>query len=186
MANAEKNGYMKYKDGSGNVTTMYPKTKIANVDGLQSELNGKAASNHTHPSDDTKLDLSGGTMSGPLRLNNGLRIGLPNEATNHNYILIGYNSVSAEIDGESIVAVPFGAFANNGIGGGLAIETATIGSTPAVYIKARKFGLEAPTYLFGNRIMNIGTPTDDNDAANKSYVDSAIQTAIQNTWEASY
>lgn len=186
MANTEKSGALKYKDKAGNVITMYPKTKIANVDGLQAALDGKAASNHTHPSDDTKLDLSGGTMSGPLRLNSGLRIGLPSEATDNNYILIGYSSVSAEIDGESIVAVPFGTFANNGNGGGLAIETAVIGSQPAVYIKARKFGLEAPTYLFGNRIMDIGTPTESNDAANKSYVDSSIQAAIQNTWEASY
>ena len=35
MANVEKFGYMKYKDESGNMTTMYPKTKVANVEGLE-------------------------------------------------------------------------------------------------------------------------------------------------------
>lgn len=35
MANVEKSGYMKYKDKSGNMTTMYPKTKVANVEGLE-------------------------------------------------------------------------------------------------------------------------------------------------------
>lgn len=48
MANTEKSGALKYKDGSGNVITMYPKTKIANVDELQAALDGKAASSHTH------------------------------------------------------------------------------------------------------------------------------------------
>lgn len=38
MANVEKSGYMKYKDKSGNMTTMYPKTKVANVEGLSDEL----------------------------------------------------------------------------------------------------------------------------------------------------
>ena len=35
MVNVEKSGYMKYKDKSGNMTTMYPNTKIANVEGLE-------------------------------------------------------------------------------------------------------------------------------------------------------
>lgn len=44
MANVEKSGYMKYKDKSGNMTTMYPKTKVANVEGLSDELAGKETS----------------------------------------------------------------------------------------------------------------------------------------------
>ena len=106
MANAEKNGYMKYKDGSGNVTTMYPKTKIANVDGLQSELNGKAASSHTH----TKNQISDFPTS-----------------------------------------------------------------MPASDVKAWAKADTKPTYT----ASEVGATTKD-------YVDSAIQTAIQNTWEASY
>lgn len=38
MANVEKSGTMKYKDKSGNMTTMYPKTKVANVEGLEEKL----------------------------------------------------------------------------------------------------------------------------------------------------
>lgn len=36
------------------------------------------------------------------------------------------------------------------------------------------------------RITHIATPTSETDAANKAYVDSAIQAAIQNTWKGSY
>lgn len=38
MANVEKSGYMKYKDKSGNMTTMYPKTTVANVEGLDDRI----------------------------------------------------------------------------------------------------------------------------------------------------
>lgn len=48
MATTEKTGTMKYKDSAGNVTTMYPKTKMSQVDGLSDALAGKAASSHTH------------------------------------------------------------------------------------------------------------------------------------------
>lgn len=48
MATTEKNGTMKYKDGAGNVTAMYPKTKMSQVEGLSNALAGKAASSHTH------------------------------------------------------------------------------------------------------------------------------------------
>lgn len=44
MANVEKSGYMKYKDKSGNMTTMYPKTNVANVEGLSDALAGKETS----------------------------------------------------------------------------------------------------------------------------------------------
>ena len=48
MAITEKSGALKYKDTSGDVTIMWAETKIANVDGLQEALDGKAASSHTH------------------------------------------------------------------------------------------------------------------------------------------
>lgn len=54
MANVEKSGTMKYKDKSGNMTTMYPKTKVANVEGLSTELDKKAPLTHTH----TKSQIS--------------------------------------------------------------------------------------------------------------------------------
>lgn len=43
---------------------------------------------------------------------------------------------------------------------------------PALYV----FSL---TNFMGNKVSMVGTPTEDTDAANKVYVDSAIQTAIQ-------
>lgn len=54
MANVEKSGTMKYKDKSGNMTTMYPKTKVANVEGLSAELDKKAPLTHGH----TKSQIS--------------------------------------------------------------------------------------------------------------------------------
>lgn len=38
MATTEKNGTMKYKDSAGNVTTMYPKTKTSQVEGLSDAI----------------------------------------------------------------------------------------------------------------------------------------------------
>ena len=38
MATTEKNGTMKYKDSAGNVTAMYPKTKVSQVDGLNEAI----------------------------------------------------------------------------------------------------------------------------------------------------
>lgn len=38
MATTEKTGMMKYKDSAGNVTTMYPKTKVSQVDGLNEAI----------------------------------------------------------------------------------------------------------------------------------------------------
>lgn len=38
MATTEKTGMMKYKDSAGNVTTMYPKTKASQVDGLNEAI----------------------------------------------------------------------------------------------------------------------------------------------------
>ena len=38
MANVDKSGYLKYKDKSGNMVTMYPNTKVANVEGLSDQI----------------------------------------------------------------------------------------------------------------------------------------------------
>lgn len=38
MATTEKTGTMKYKDSAGNVTTMYPKTKTSQVEGLSDAI----------------------------------------------------------------------------------------------------------------------------------------------------
>lgn len=117
MANTEKSGALRYKNEAGVVMTMYPKTKIANVDGLQAALNGKAASSHTH----TKNQISDFPTSMPAS---------------------------------------------------------------DVYSWAKKSS--KPTYT----ASEVGA--DESGAAAqalsdaKTYVNSAIQTAIQNTWEASY
>ena len=44
MAVTEKSGTLKYKDGAGNVTEMYPATKMENVEGLNTALAGKETS----------------------------------------------------------------------------------------------------------------------------------------------
>lgn len=117
MANTEKSGALKYKDGSGNVTTMYPKTKIANVDGLQAALNGKAASSHSH----TKNQISDFPTSMPAS---------------------------------------------------------------DVYSWAKKSS--KPTYTASEVGADKSGAAAQALSDAKAYTDSAIQAAIQNTWEASY
>lgn len=117
MANTEKSGALRYKDGSGNVITMYPKTKIANVDELQAELNGKAASSHTH----TKNQISDFPTS-----------------------------------------------------------------MPASDVKDWAKADVKPTYTASEVGADASGAADSALTNAKAYTDSAIQTAIQNTWEASY
>lgn len=59
-------------DSSGNVSVNDDSHNhvISNVDGLQSALDGKASSNHTH----NYLPLSGGTVTGPTQFNNYLKL----------------------------------------------------------------------------------------------------------------
>lgn len=106
MAVIEKSGIMKYKDKAGNVYLMLPITTVANVDGLEEALAGKAPTIHTH----TKSQISDFPTS-----------------------------------------------------------------MPASDVKAWAKADTKPTYT----ASEVGATTKD-------YVDSAIQTAIQNTWEASY
>ena len=42
MATADMNAQIHIKDGNGNVNNIFPATKIANVEGLQTALNSKA------------------------------------------------------------------------------------------------------------------------------------------------
>lgn len=117
MAITEKSGALKYKDASGDVTIMYPETKIANIDGLQTVLDKKAASGHTH-------------------------------------------SKSEIIDFPA--------------------------SMPASDVKDWAKADTKPAYTASEVGADESGAADSALTNAKAYTDSAIQTAIQNTWEASY
>ena len=64
MATIENNVLIRVKDTSGNDQLFYPVTKLGNVNGLQSALDGKAASSHgTHVSYSTTAPVVAGTAS---------------------------------------------------------------------------------------------------------------------------
>ena len=64
MATVENNVLIRVKDSSGNDQLFYPVTKLGNVNGLQSALDGKAASSHgTHVSYSTTAPVVAGTAS---------------------------------------------------------------------------------------------------------------------------
>lgn len=59
MATTDMNAVVRVMDSNGNINSIYPNTKIANVDGLQTALNAKASANSMNPSVDR---ISGTTI----------------------------------------------------------------------------------------------------------------------------
>lgn len=159
MANVEKSGTMKYKDKSGNMTTMYPKTKVANVEGLSTELDKKAPLTHTH----TKSQISDFPTSMPASDVKAWA----KAATKPSYTAseVGAAPTSHSHSAATTSAAGFMSAADksklNGIAAG-----------------ANKTIVDAAM-----------SSTSTNPVQNKvvaAAIDSAIQSAIQNTWEASY
>lgn len=125
--------------------------------------NAFARGDHVHPSDDSKLSLSGGTMTGELDM--------------------GQNSISQirDVDAERVdsqsVYTSYVKFSEQGGGVSLA-------ATPELSPNLRLAKLNIAGEDTGNPVVvkRVGTPTEDTDAANKRYVDGKVvglQTAAQ-------
>lgn len=170
MANVEKSGYMKYKDKTGNMTTMYPKTTVANVEGLSDELSKLdkvflATYNVTTASEIYAAYAAGKTVAakvdGTIEYLYSIT-GSENSANCH-FARLSFNkgSGSAQMQFRTVVNAMWGSLTDGYFIPDLhASDHATGGADPITP-------------------ASIG-------AATMTEVNTAIQSAIQNTWEASY
>lgn len=180
MATTEKNGTMKYKDGAGNVTTMYPKTKMNQVDGLSAAIEEakpfvvtiSRGENNTYTADKTYAEIKAAIDAGKCcyviipRLDDALSVAFP--------IIADSNGVQFAVT----------AINNHHI----ATDTVTIMSDNTI-----EFGYgsaQTPITVTG-LVKGIGDGHYSAAVAGTDYVtpdgmNTAIQSAIQNTWEASY
>jgi len=173
-----------------------------------------ARADHVHPSDTSKLDLSGGTMSGNLAMGSNKITGLADGTSNGDAvnfgqldtklpkaggtmsgaIAMGSNKITGLADGENdgdavnksqLDAVEAAIPAASSVAGAAA-GTAAAG-TSADYARAdhvhphdtAKLDVAGGTMsgniaMGNNKVTGLAAPTADGDAANKKYVDDAI------------
>ena len=162
MAVNENSGTMKYKDGSGNINVLYPITKAANVEGLDDLLPlflEYTTSTPTYTFDDVYAALNAGRL---VFARKGTAI----------YTVIYY------YDTDKIV------FANPNN------DKAISFLYPDLWVEEDTTLLATKEYVNDRtKVDSAMSTTSTNPVQNKvvaAAIDSAIKSAIQNTWEASY
>ena len=213
MANTEKSGALKYKDGSGNVTTMYPKTKIANVEGLEDWDSAMLLKNVT-----AALPINSSWVS--VCYGDGKFVAIASYNTIAAYSTDGINWTEATLptdagwvsvcygDGKFVAVTSnntIAAYSTDGINWTQATLPTDAGWASVCYGDGKflavtsyntiaAYSTDGINWTDVADIVNNPTGTDITDNlkaalgidAIKAYTDSAIKTAIQNTWEASY
>lgn len=167
MANVEKSGYMKYKDESGNMTTMYPKTNVANVEGLSDELSRLDKVFLTTRNSATFADIQAAYNAGKIVvMTYGSRI-----------FMLGNMSSSSALFFNITPILSSETATSKGISVNSADEWTTM--------KTLAFAPQTHASRHASTGADPITPASIG-AATMTEVNTAIQSAIQNTWEASY
>ena len=207
MADIEKTGFLRYKDADGNLTTMYPITKVENVDGIE-EIGEQIATatstdgvNYTvtvpgitelkagikftmipgtdSTSDSVNLNVNGlGSM--PLKARRLMNTGSSITAMSDNWI-----------DGRYPITVMFNGYWWVTTDFGYAHASYLYGTVPVDSGGTGKVSLTAGSYLVGNGTGNVQlkTPAEvlaDIGAASMDDVNAAITAAITGAIEGSY
>lgn len=167
MANVEKSGYMKYKDKSGNMTTMYPKTKVANVEGLSDELSNLDRVFLATYNSTTFADVQAAYNAGKM---------VAMKYASHIFMLGAMSSREAFFFG--IKSTPSMGEASSR---GISVNSANAWSA----VKILAFNPKTHASKHATDGEDPITPASIG-AATMTEVTTAIQSAIQNTWEASY
>lgn len=186
MATTEKNGTMKYKDSAGNVTAMYPKTKMSQVEGLNAAIEEAKPFVVTV----TRITASDGTKTYAADKTYA-EIVAAIDAGKHCYANLTNGS------GSSLAVLTLSAresgilsFTSTIVGDSdIAIATLTIISDNKIFVEP--LGVQNLITAVGLLKSNSSVGTISAAVAGTDYVtpegmNTAIQTAIQNTWEASY
>lgn len=186
MATTEKTGTMKYKDGAGNVTTMYPKTKMSQVDGLNAAIEeakpfvvtvlqaNAPGGEKTYTADKTYAEIVAAINAGKhcyVNLTNG-----PGS-------VLGMFTLSL-IESEVVMFTAL----MGGDGDATTIGILFIGSNDKIFVDLIDVqqSITAIGLLKGSNDGTISAAVAGTDYVTPESMNTAIQSAIQNTWEASY
>lgn len=185
MATTEKNGTMKYKDGAGNVTTMYPKTKMSQVDGLSAAIEEAKpfvvtilitytpGEENTLTADKTYAEIKAAIDAGKccyaivLSLSGSSTVVFPIIADSNMVQFAG----TTILDDNRVSTATITIMSDN------TIDTATQRAPKPILVTGIVKGAGDGYYSAAVAGTDYVTPDGMN---------TAIQTAIQNTWEASY
>lgn len=173
MANVEKSGTMKYKDKSGNMTTMYPKTKVANVEGLSDALAAAKTFVVTVTTTDGVDWTADKTYTEIKAANDAGR-----DCVAH---LLAYYMPLVEVAASKIVfacPAPLGR-----------VDCAISNTNEIIFAQnspTLQKSIDVTGLLKGSGKGSVSAAVADTDYVTPSGMNTAIQTAIQNTWEASY
>ena len=186
MATTEKNGTMKYKDGAGNVTAMYPKTKMSQVDGLSAAIEEAkpfvVTVLQTTASDGARTYTADKTYA---------EITAAIDAGKHCYAIMTNGSGSSltmlTLSTRESDFMLFTALLE-GDGTGITVGLVFIGSDNKIIAEPVDVqqSITAIGLLKGNGQGDITVASAGTDYVTPESMNTAIQTAIQNTWEASY
>lgn len=131
-----------------------------------------AREDHVHPSDDTKLSLSGGEMTGELDLS-----GSAEQEITKLFWKDGIFNLSAGLGNN-----PHFKFNTDPSGGETTLSSGRVFSETGYYYGGSITLNQGGVIISGKggdvEITNVKNPTSDTDAANKAYVDSVAATAI--------
>ena len=158
MSTTTSNFLLQVKDKEGNMYILYPITTVENVDGLTDALILKA-----------DLDEDGKVLTEQL--------------PDMDYLPLTGGTVTGEITATKFKINSGTYFQNNNIifnGGQQSISVGGQNDPMELYTDSGKID------VCDSLILHVATPVNDTDAANKSYVDTAIQTAIGDAIAASY
>ncbi len=129
---------------------------------------------------DSKLSLTGGTMTGELDLSG---------STDREITKLFWNNGIFNLS-TGLGDNPQFKFNTDPLGGETTLSSGRVFSETGSYYGSSITLNQSGVIISGKggdvEITNVKNPTADTDAANKTYVDTSIQSAIQATWEASY
>lgn len=177
------------------------------LDKTTSTLHVDTDTGRTQIVDNTKLPLSGGTMTGPINMNSQKIINLANptdnnDATNKIFVDTAFQTLEAEVNQQLLAYLQLKGGTMTGILDmgdyritSLAtpssdtdaankdyVDTQVSSITPGIsqstadarYVQQSGDTMSGILSMGGNKITNLGTPSNTTDAATKQYVDNAV------------
>lgn len=187
MATTEKNGTMKYKDSAGNVTTMYPKTKTSQVEGLSDAIDevkpfivnvtgwtfGTGDLVEDAVADKTYSEAYAAYLAGKkvvMRVN-GRELSMLEASNSHMTFSLALPDAADTLNSVDMASAVWSSNGSLECGDGL-IQIPLLPSTAGL--------------LKTNGYLTFSVAVAGTDYVTPDGMNTAIQSAIQNTWEASY
>ena len=187
MATTEKTGTMKYKDSAGNVTAMYPKTNVSQVDGLNEAIEevkpfivnitgwtfGTGDLVEDAVADKTYSDAYAAYLAGKkvvMRVN-GRELSMLEASNDHMTFSLALPDAADTLYSVDMASAVWSSNGSLECGDGL-VQIPFLPSTAGL--------LKVTAY------KQIQLAVGGTDYVTPDGMNTAIQSAIQNTWEASY